>query len=821
MKHIIRRLFSCLCAVALLFALLSAAAGAEESPAAHVYFCAAPYGSGATEVSALVMTEDPAHASLTEADIAGEILYFPFDTETGLYAVNSGEPAGNRAEILKLSEDRTAYTVRLKEPGKYTLSGAPYYAFDPAVPALASLRAELDEAVDKYYGETEKATAGKLHDWLCGRVRSVIPEDRADLVSACADPMNALLSGYASREAYAQLYWILLRAANIRSLVVSGQMKEDAATWNLCSLDNAWYWTDCAADDAMDKKQKKYLSQEDKAFMKDHTLSAADRIFTDSMTRTSVFDRMTAGTLPFTLDRPAFNSDRIVEEVWYEGPSIVIGNSATITFHMATNFPMQEGQDSARHAAIDFSYSAWLDEDLYYASADTGMAPEPEKAPKISDPSEILTVEEAAQDLSSFTVTFHRPGLYSFYNSTNFYLISPEQTALVDLAGQINKAIEAAKSPTEKETARKLVTWLCRKVNYDYSFGDSARGIVADYEPMTALLYGKCVCGGYAAAYSMLLQQAGILSFPISGNSASGGHTWNLCRFDGIWSHTDPTWIDGGRQCFALTQEQNNKQHGPYQVWMLEKLFFGDPFTLWADQFDAAYQAADYIPRTLKTLPSSVAGYGFPKNTPDFIRFRGTHEEAVTKRTVYEMSRNAYESSVVSVNAAGEESQSYRYGAGTNKSSISAPPSGNLIKARAASYNYYGEIKRPSVYTEAYFRGGQQLSVTYEYRVPMKKNEIRGYSEKSWRGYGYDENLKPAWMSWHLENLTGYTVITVYFTPEGTVDHASVSLEPTDQAVTVWETSPDGTLLSYKQGKLSEEDLTKVDSSAWEAVRFE
>ena len=115
-----KRIVSVLLALSLLWAFLGAAAG---EPAAEVYFsktwigCAA-YGYN-RNVPVLVATNDPARGRMTAEDVAGEILYFPFDGAAGLYAAGEGEPAGERAEILYLSEDRTVWTVKLNEPERF------------------------------------------------------------------------------------------------------------------------------------------------------------------------------------------------------------------------------------------------------------------------------------------------------------------------------------------------------------------------------------------------------------------------------------------------------------------------------------------------------------------------------------------------------------------------------------------------------------------------------------------------------------------------------------------------------------------------------
>ena len=251
-----KRLLSILLALALLAAPLCAPAEeAAEAPAyTKAWICGAPYGYGTT-ASVLVLSDGTSRRGLTPEQVAEEIRFCPFDEASGLYAPGEGEPAGERAEIVSLSDTRNKYTVRMKEPGKYLLSGAAYYLLDLKTPAQAALRAELDGIVVKSTRKGDKKTAKALHDWLVSRVSPVFPaEDAERLKAACGDPMNALLTGCACREAYAELNRLLLNAADIRCFTVSGTAGEENVTWSLCGLDGTWCWTDAALDDVNDKK---------------------------------------------------------------------------------------------------------------------------------------------------------------------------------------------------------------------------------------------------------------------------------------------------------------------------------------------------------------------------------------------------------------------------------------------------------------------------------------------------------------------------------------------------------------------------------------
>lgn len=57
-----------------------------------------------------------------------------------------------------------------------------------------------------------------------------------------------------------------------------------------------------------------------------------------------------------------------------------------------------------------------------------------------------------------------------------------------------------------------------------------------------ALLNGKCVCAGYAAAFHLLAEKAGLESIVVTGNlDGTLAHAWNKVKIDGKWQVLDVT----------------------------------------------------------------------------------------------------------------------------------------------------------------------------------------------------------------------------------------------------------------------------------------
>ncbi|MBE6548441.1 MAG: hypothetical protein E7667_06175 [Ruminococcaceae bacterium] len=87
-----------------------------------------------------------------------------------------------------------------------------------------------------------------------------------------------------------------------------------------------------------------------------------------------------------------------------------------------------------------------------------------------------------------------------------------------------------------------------------------------------ALVSGKAICAGYASAYQLLLQRAGICAWTVTGMSIdpSDGqpeaHAWNMVMIeDGVCVYSDVTWDDQGeklyRAYFNRTLEQMKSTH--------------------------------------------------------------------------------------------------------------------------------------------------------------------------------------------------------------------------------------------------------------------
>ena len=120
---------------------------------------------------------------------------------------------------------------------------------------------------------------------------------------------------------------------------------------------------------------------------------------------------------------------------------------------------------------------------------------------------------------------------------------------------------------SDREKALALNDWITQNAAYD-----DAAFAAKDVEYATVvrnpqyrnawtaygiLIDGTAVCAGYAKAYKMLSDAAGLKTVYVTGVAGGGGHAWNKTFMDGKWQVVDPTWNDTtpANQLFGITDE--------------------------------------------------------------------------------------------------------------------------------------------------------------------------------------------------------------------------------------------------------------------------
>lgn len=176
------------------------------------------------------------------------------------------------------------------------------------------------------------------------------------------------------------------------------------------------------------------------------------------------------------------------------------------------------------------------------------------------------------------------------------------QTIIDDWLLQINKG----QTPEEKE----------RKA-YDLVLGNSEYDETATFNQScySILKNGKSVCAGYAEAFELLCNGAGIETIIVTSTS----HEWCQVRLNGNWYAVDPTWGDTAKteNYYNVSDEsvkKNNMEHIPESVWSRFnrpecKYDYGKEMSSSNNEYVAIYEGTDYA--------SIFDPYYYADNYPD------------------------------------------------------------------------------------------------------------------------------------------------------------------------------------------------------------
>ena len=106
--------------------------------------------------------------------------------------------------------------------------------------------------------------------------------------------------------------------------------------------------------------------------------------------------------------------------------------------------------------------------------------------------------------------------------------------------------VTAGMTDFEKELA--LHDALLERGSYDRTVYDHAtpQGRPGNTDPYGILVEGYGICLGYATAFQLLMDLAGVECLTVVGASygSTSDHAWNLVRLEGEWYAVDPTWND-------------------------------------------------------------------------------------------------------------------------------------------------------------------------------------------------------------------------------------------------------------------------------------
>ena len=204
---------------------------------------------------------------------------------------------------------------------------------------------------------------------------------------------------------------------------------------------------------------------------------------------------------------------------------------------------------SAENVMSSILRASWEDHLLYADFEDMKQAEKSE--------AEVIRCNKQGTE---FTVLFHKPGRYQVCG-VDIYIFDPDNAQLAALAVEINDAVNECRGPNEKETARRLKSWIVSRIKYGDDRSEYPERNQYD-DPIAVLIRKEGICTGYSNLYRLMAETAGLKVFSqdVTIKKDGAGHKLNLNRLDGEWSFTDVTWSKGnGDHYFAMSEEELNR----------------------------------------------------------------------------------------------------------------------------------------------------------------------------------------------------------------------------------------------------------------------
>ena len=172
----------------------------------------------------------------------------------------------------------------------------------------------------------------------------------------------------------------------------------------------------------------------------------------------------------------------------------------------------------------------------------------------------------AVKSLETLSVTkdTKKDGYYYYTLKVAFsYYDTPAQEKKVDSA--VNSYINSfnTNGKTDVEIIREIHDYLCKKNVYDYDAAKNPYSYLYAFSSYGALLKGKCVCQGYAAAFYRICKELGYNVRFVGSDPDWGCHAWNIIQLDGKFYIVDCTWDD---QIF----DEDDLQITPYYYFLTD-----------------------------------------------------------------------------------------------------------------------------------------------------------------------------------------------------------------------------------------------------------
>ncbi|MBR4079893.1 MAG: hypothetical protein IKK29_06735 [Christensenellaceae bacterium] len=146
------------------------------------------------------------------------------------------------------------------------------------------------------------------------------------------------------------------------------------------------------------------------------------------------------------------------------------------------------------------------------------------------------------------------------------YDYETQQKQRAKLMKEAQKIVDSLKGDTPEEKVIEIGKKLASRVKYNYPLCDRVyAGNISAKDNINrsaygALIQGNTVCSGYAKAFKLLCNLAGIECWNIYTMYDGNAHELNVVCTNGIWHYTDITFADNGnKKCYKFGEDYFNQ----------------------------------------------------------------------------------------------------------------------------------------------------------------------------------------------------------------------------------------------------------------------
>ncbi len=192
-----------------------------------------------------------------------------------------------------------------------------------------------------------------------------------------------------------------------------------------------------------------------------------------------------------------------------------------------------------------------------------------------------VLVKIACLENSSVASTYKYAGNSEYITAVKLTYTKTKQKAASE-TNQLNQKVDSVlKGITSDMNEFERVEYLHDAVNKLCVYGESSTG--NQDSAFGCLVEGKAICEGYAKAFLLLCNKAGIDSTIVTGTAVSdsgesASHMWNMIMVGGAWYHIDLTWDD-------LTLNPADKNYVRYDFFNLTDSEIAKTHTAEKNQF--------------------------------------------------------------------------------------------------------------------------------------------------------------------------------------------------------------------------------------------